>query len=607
VPKELNVKHTLTALLFVASVLCGSSIAQTLLRTVNGPFPGIRFGAACIPVPDQNGDGSKDLLVGAPNFNGARGAIYCVSGTYLASGVGAQILWSLAPTGSVDDNFGAALADVGDVTGDGVHDFLVGEPGYDFSTSTGQQNVGAVRLVNGASHGIVSLIRGSYGDRLGTSISACGDLNSNGYVDVAIGGPDYSIVGVVRILDGIVLTQNAEVSTVDMEAVSGTFYGDRLGLSVASGFDLTGDGKSDVVIGVPGFTAGGAHGAGKVVIYDPIQDLSYSVTAFVTYEYLGSSVAIGDDYDADGVRDIVAGAPFFQNGTGYDVGRAVVFSTARVLAQTPPYEIYSFPYGGVTPPTNHADPEPHFHFGTTVSASTDLNNDGVAEILIGAPDYFTQGLSGWNFRGLVRIYSGASGQLLTSVTGGSTDRLGSAIAPNVGDLDGDGFGELALAGALSDAGGTDSGVLRCYRLFPIPASSYCIGKLNSAGCTPFMTANGIASASATTAFPVGALNVVNQKNGLLFYGQSSSATPFQGGTKCVGNPIHRTVVQASGGSASGADCTGSFSFDFNAWIGSGVDSSLTPGAEVFSQYWSRDPASPSHTSLSNALRFVVNP
>jgi hypothetical protein len=76
---------------------------------------------------------------------------------------------------------------------------------------------------------------------------------------------------------------------------------------------------------------------------------------------------------------------------------------------------------------------------------------------------------------------------------------------------------------------------------------------------------------------------------------------------CVKSPIRRTASQNSGGSASGSDCTGAFSFNFNARIQSGVDPTLVVGSEVFCQYWSRDTASPSTTSLSNALRFVIDP
>jgi hypothetical protein len=149
-------------------------------------------------------------------------------------------------------------------------------------------------------------------------------------------------------------------------------------------------------------------------------------------------------------------------------------------------------------------------------------------------------------------------------------------------------------------------VLKALRLFPAAPSKYCVGKLNSQGCTPSMSWSGIASVSGP-AFLVRAINVLNQKNGLLFYGSKPVAVPFQGGVKCVKSPTIRTAVQSSGGSASGNDCSGTLAVDFNAWIQSGVDPQLVVGEEVFCQYWSRDPASASTTSLSDALVFLVNP
>jgi hypothetical protein len=583
--------------------------AQTLLRTLPGPAASVQFGRACIAVPDQNADGIDDLLVGAPGFNSGRGAIYCISGAFLASGVGVSTLWSLAPAANPGDNFGFALADVGDVTGDGVHDFVVGQPGYDFVSTTTQHNdVGAVRLVHGSAHTIVSLIRGAVFGTLGNSVAACGDLNLNGFGDVAIGAQGMGLGdGAVWVVDGFWLTQSAEVSTIDLASFFGAAPLDGLGKSVASGADLTGDGIAEIVAGAPGADVGGASGAGQVVVYDAIADQSYTVSSFVVTESLGFSVSVGDDYDGDGVRDIVAGAPGFENGTGFKVGRAVVFSSARVIAQTPPYEIRSFVYGSVTPPVNHGDPEPNFFFGEEVHAGADLTGDGVGEILVGAPRYFSQGaLGGWNSRGLVRVFSGATGAQLTSITGGTTDRLGDGLGV-IGDLDGDGIGEFVLGGSLSDAGGVDSGVIRCYRLFPISTRTYCVGKLNSLGCTPAIGFNGSPSASSSQPFVITASNLINQKNGLLFYGRAPTSTPFQGGTKCVADPVQRTAAQNSGGSASGADCTGTYGLDFNARIQSGVDPSLVVGAELYAQYWSRDPQSASHTSLSNALSFLIHP
>jgi len=247
-----------------------------------------------------------------------------------------------------------------------------------------------------------------------------------------------------------------------------------------------------------------------------------------------------------------------------------------------------------------------FHYGAAVRASGDLNNDGVGDILVGAPDYYaTFAQPG---KGYVSVYSGASGtQLCGYPTGATQDRLGGNLAGAIDDLDGDGFAEFVVAGPLSDAGGTDSGVLKCYRLFPVTPGIYCTGKVNSLGCTPAISFGGSPSASSGAPFTITCSGVINQKSGLLMYSHLPNAAPFQGGTLCLKPPLRRTSPQNSGGSASGSDCTGTFGFDFNARIQSGVDPTLVAGAEVFAQYWSRDPASSSTTSLSNALRFLVNP
>jgi hypothetical protein len=131
--------------------------------------------------------------------------------------------------------------------------------------------------------------------------------------------------------------------------------------------------------------------------------------------------------------------------------------------------------------------------------------------------------------------------------------------------------------------------------------------VNSLGCTPSIGFSGTPSASSTAPFLVTCTNLVNQKNGLFFYSNAPQAVLFQGGTKCVANPTIRATSQNSGGATSGASCTGTYGFDFNAWFQGGIDPALAAGNEIFGQYWSRDPASASHTSLSNAIRFVIHP
>jgi parallel beta-helix repeat protein len=145
-------------------------------------------------------------------------------------------------------------------------------------------------------------------------------------------------------------------------------------------------------------------------------------------------------------------------------------------------------------------------------------------------------------------------------------------------------------------------------LVPIPVTSYCTAKTNSLGCVPAIAWSGTASVSSATPFDITASNVINQRLGVLFYGYSQSITPFQGGLKCVANPIHRTPTSGSGGSPlPTVDCSGFYTFDFNAWIQGGADPQLLACQEVDAQFWSRDPASPSTTGLSDALGFVINP
>lgn len=152
------------------------------------------------------------------------------------------------------------------------------------------------------------------------------------------------------------------------------------------------------------------------------------------------------------------------------------------------------------------------------------------------------------------------------------------------------------------------GADNCRIAFAGGATTYCLSQDNSASCQPWIEASGTPSATVVLPFPVTCGDVVNQKLGLFFYGAAPQATPFLGGTLCVVQPLRRTPVQSSGGSAVGSDCSGAFSFDLNAWIRGGNDPALVPGTLVCGQYWSRDPnATASNTSLSNAVSVTVCP
>ena len=141
---------------------------------------------------------------------------------------------------------------------------------------------------------------------------------------------------------------------------------------------------------------------------------------------------------------------------------------------------------------------------------------------------------------------------------------------------------------------------------PAPPIAYCTAKTNSQGCVPAIGFSGAPGSTASASFDVSATNVLSNQTGLLFYGATGpSSTPFQGGLKCVASPTRRTPVQSSGGNPPPVDCSGQFSFDFNAHTASGVDPALITGTQVWAQYWSRDPALPSTTNLTDAVTFTI--
>jgi hypothetical protein len=136
--------------------------------------------------------------------------------------------------------------------------------------------------------------------------------------------------------------------------------------------------------------------------------------------------------------------------------------------------------------------------------------------------------------------------------------------------------------------------------------NYCAAKLNSEGCLPVLEFSGIPSLSSGAEFRITAESVLRSKTGMLFYGFATYAAPYQGGTMCIRAPLRRTPVQDSGGTSSN-DCSGTYSYDMNARIRSGIDPVLVPGQFVATQYFYRDPDASFYSGLTNAVCFTICP
>ncbi len=174
----------------------------------------------------------------------------------------------------------------------------------------------------------------------------------------------------------------------------------------------------------------------------------------------------------------------------------------------------------------------------------------------------------------------------------------------VTDLNGDGYPDFVV----SD---TNKGYLSVgVNITGSQPTNYCTAKANSLACVPKIAATGFASASNPSPCVISASDVINHKLGVLIYGHSSSATPFEGGYLCVEPPFTRTVLTGSAGSSPPVeDCTGRFRVDFNALIQSGQDPTLVPDAEIYAQFWYRDlqDSSGFGTGLTDAVQFRIVP
>ena len=120
---------------------------------------------------------------------------------------------------------------------------------------------------------------------------------------------------------------------------------------------------------------------------------------------------------------------------------------------------------------------------------------------------------------------------------------------------------------------------------------YCQGKLNSAGCVPFLTTSGLPSTTGTQ-FRIVGNDMVPNEIGFLIYSGAKSNLNFHGGTLCVKSPFRRVLPAKSSGSAGTPPCSGSLLRNFNNVIQNGSDPTLTVGRTVRGQMYQRDPADP---------------
>lgn len=152
------------------------------LWSVTGGQLGAEFGAALAFVGDQDGDGRADLAIGAPLHDDAAVGVDC-GRILLVSGVDGRLLAERLGA-AAGERYGAALAAVADLDGDGREELLVGAP------ASGSATPGRAELLRGATlEWLTSFAGDRAGDRFGAEVATLADANRDGAAELAIGAP----------------------------------------------------------------------------------------------------------------------------------------------------------------------------------------------------------------------------------------------------------------------------------------------------------------------------------------------------------------------------------------------------------------------------------
>ncbi|RMG45809.1 MAG: hypothetical protein D6718_06560, partial [Acidobacteria bacterium] len=224
--------------------------------------------------------------------------------------------------------FGISVSGAGDTDGDGYDDVVVGAEYYDDV----QVDEGAVFLYRGSSSGLDSSPfwtreGGQDYAYLGYSVAGVGDLDGDGYADVAAGAPDYDDP---EVDEGVVFVYYGGPSGPSWTQLlqQNSAYA-LFGNAVAGAGDVNGDGFADLAVGAPYLDRFFSTQVGGVFVYLGSESgLSYAENwatyGSQDYENWGLSVAAAGDVNRDGYGDLIIGGPSF-DGAYTQEGEASVF------------------------------------------------------------------------------------------------------------------------------------------------------------------------------------------------------------------------------------------------------------------------------------------
>jgi hypothetical protein len=405
-------------------------------------------------VPALGGESESQVAASAP-----RGGIVSPSPTtrrFAAINGVAPLSLPASPSWSYQVNQWDALlgyaVSLGDLTGDGVEDLIVGAPGF----ANGEHDEGALLLFAGSPAGLGATplwtMESNIAEaRFGYDAVMIRDVQGDGLIDLLTGVPDFSSdqheEGVAALWPG----GSPEPRCRPTWVIEGNEEDGYFGFKSTGAGDVNGDGYGDVFVGWAR-RDDGQYSAGRAFVYlggptgpgSAPSWFAWGVTG--SNEFLGFDAAAGD-VNADGFDDLLVGALYHDNGQ-LDEGAAFLYmGSAAGLSFTPAWSAESNQV--IT------------YFGSKM-ASGDVNGDGYSDMMIGAHEYdYDQGNDGAVF-----IYHGSPAGLPANpslvISGPAAGFNLSSGRMATGDVNGDGFDDLLVGAITFSNGQTNEGAVFLY-------------------------------------------------------------------------------------------------------------------------------------------------
>lgn len=305
--------------------ICSGKTGE-VLRRFSGHHAWMELGCALADAGDVNSDGAGDILVGARGSDrkGAR-----AGSVYLFSGATGQVLLQVHGE-QPNEQLGSTLAAAGDLDRDGISDFISGSPA---ANANGLRS-GLARVYSGKEGKILHEFKGqARQEEFGIAVSGAGDVNADGVPDVIIGAHQSSSA---KPNGGSAFVYSGANGSL-LFALHGESERSNLGRAVGAAGDWNGDGRDDVLVGVPGESSR-KKSAGCVKILSGIDGALLDIVhGRAAEDRFGESLFGGLDINGDGRADWIAGAAYHDRG-GKNCGaaHAMGFDPQENVAKAPP-------------------------------------------------------------------------------------------------------------------------------------------------------------------------------------------------------------------------------------------------------------------------------